>query len=413
MRRFNFAAVLLVGLSAIGQPLLAAQRNYDRQMSVAAHELGAPQISSVQLQLNHTMATLTAAHELNTAAVRLIRTAATSFDNAHRMFKLCPDQNVCDVPYSFPEAAMAHMNTTQLENAQKPTKEAGGYTQDGETAGNTSSSSQEPGDLLFQFIAHHLDKSLEQRDRSDTTSWGTVLDAGTGMHSLAWLVAQQKKTAKLVAVTASPSQAEALQQQFKDKLRPQDEILTGDWADSTFLSNFQADVIAADYLIGAIDGFSPYFQDRIFSRLVQHLKPGGWLYVVGLEPFSNSEPTSKATELLQQVARVRDACILLAGHRCYREYPQEWVHRQLEQVKCRMDASERWPNVYSARQVERQIQVGRDKLPFFPDTQLADEMAKYLDQLSQETRKPCSNDQTHSFGFDYVVCAEHQPESSS
>ncbi|CEL92028.1 unnamed protein product [Vitrella brassicaformis CCMP3155] len=409
MRRFNFAAALLVGLSTLRQPLLVAQRNYDRQMAVAAHELGAQQISSVQLQLqlNHT-----AAHELNTAAARLIRTAATSFDNAHRMFKLCADQNVCDVPYSFAEAAMAHMNTTRLENAQKPMKEAGGYTQDGETAGNTSSSSQEPGDLLYQFIAEHLDKALKQRGRSDATSWGTVLDAGTGMDSLTWLVAQQKKTAKLVAVTADPSRAEDLQQQFKDKLRPQDEILLGNWDDSTFLSNFQADVIVAGYLIGAIDGFSPYFQDRILSRHVQHLKPGGWLYVVGLEPFSNSESTSKADKLLQQVARVRDACILLAGHRCYREYPQDWVHRQLQQVNCRIDASERWPNVYSSRQVERQIQVGRDKLPFFPDTQLADEMAKYLDQLSQETREVFSNDQKHTFGFDYVVCAEYQPESS-
>ncbi|CEM33685.1 unnamed protein product [Vitrella brassicaformis CCMP3155] len=409
MRRFNFAAVLLGGLSAIGQPLLAAQRNYDRQMSMAAHELGAQQISSVQLQLNHTMATLTAAHELNTAAARLIRTAATSFD------KLCADQNVCDIPYSFAEAAMAHMNTTQLENAEKPSKEAGGYTQDGETAGNTASSSQEPGDLLLQFIAQHLDTSLKQRGRSDAASWGVVLDAGTGLQSLTWLVAQQKKTTKLVAVTGSDSEAEPLRQQFKDKLRPQDEILTGNWADSTFLSNFQADVIVADYLIGAIDGdgFAPYFQDRILSRLVQHLKPRGWLYIVGLEPFSNSEATSKATELLQQVARVRDACILLAGHRCYREYPQDWVHRQLQKVKCRIDASKQWPNFYSARQVERQIQVLRDKLPFFLDTQLADKMAKYLDQLSQETRELYSNDQKHSFGFDYVVCAEHQPESSS
>jgi 2-polyprenyl-6-methoxyphenol hydroxylase-like FAD-dependent oxidoreductase len=38
----------------------------------------------------------------------------------------------------------------------------------------------------------------------------------------------------------------------------------------------------ADYLVGAIDGFSPYFQDRAFPRLARHLAPGGRMYVIGL-----------------------------------------------------------------------------------------------------------------------------------
>ncbi len=40
------------------------------------------------------------------------------------------------------------------------------------------------------------------------------------------------------------------------------------------------DVILADYLIGAVDGFSPYFQDIILDKLRHHLNPGGRVYIV-------------------------------------------------------------------------------------------------------------------------------------
>jgi hypothetical protein len=30
--------------------------------------------------------------------------------------------------------------------------------------------------------------------------------------------------------------------------------------------------------------------------------------------------------------KIQDACILLAGHRCYREYPMEWIQQQILQL---------------------------------------------------------------------------------
>ena len=47
-------------------------------------------------------------------------------------------------------------------------------------------------------------------------------------------------------------------------------------------------MILADYLIGAMDGFSPFKQDLIFGRLAQHLAPKGVLYIIGLEPIPYS-----------------------------------------------------------------------------------------------------------------------------
>jgi len=51
------------------------------------------------------------------------------------------------------------------------------------------------------------------------------------------------------------------------------EIIIGNWDNVDFLLGRKFDTILADYLIGAIDGFSPYFQDLVFERLLQHLKP--------------------------------------------------------------------------------------------------------------------------------------------
>lgn len=50
-------------------------------------------------------------------------------------------------------------------------------------------------------------------------------------------------------------------------MRPQDEVLVGNWMDDEFCANLgKFDTILADYLIGAVDGFSPYAQDVILKR---------------------------------------------------------------------------------------------------------------------------------------------------
>lgn len=51
------------------------------------------------------------------------------------------------------------------------------------------------------------------------------------------------------------------------RLRPGDSILVGNWMDDGFCSRLDLyDTILADYLIGAVDGFSPYEQDTIIAR---------------------------------------------------------------------------------------------------------------------------------------------------
>lgn len=110
--------------------------------------------------------------------------------------------------------------------------------------------------------------------------WGSFLDAGTGTNSIKWV--SGLKTDRWVAVTGATGHAIQVRDASDPVRRAQDRIMVGNWADPTLLSNERFDTILADYLIGAVEGFAPYFQERMFRRL--HALSGGRLYLVGLEP---------------------------------------------------------------------------------------------------------------------------------
>ena len=143
------------------------------------------------------------------------------------------------------------------------------------------------------------------------TPWGSVLDAGTGRHSLSFV--KSLPTIRWTAVTARPDPALNVE-------RPDDRIVVGNWTDTTLLSGESFDTALVDYVVGALDGFAPHFQDAFFTRLRPHCR--GRIYVIGLEPYGIAHDEGGA--IVWEIARLRDACILLAGDRCYREYPRAW-----------------------------------------------------------------------------------------
>lgn len=91
----------------------------------------------------------------------------------------------------------------------------------------------------------------------------------------------------------------------------------------------QSDTILVDYLVGAMDKFSAsaYFQDVIFERLNTHLRPGGKLLILGMEPISDDN--DGVAKITTDIKHAQDACQLLAGERPYREYPLSWIERSL------------------------------------------------------------------------------------
>jgi hypothetical protein len=78
-------------------------------------------------------------------------------------------------------------------------------------------------------------------------------------------------TSNITAITGDRKRQIQLEDVFKNRLRPQDRIVTGNWKDNKMLDGQVYDVVLADYLLGSLDGFAPYFQDRLFERIKPHV----------------------------------------------------------------------------------------------------------------------------------------------
>lgn len=242
-----------------------------------------------------------------------------------------------------------------------------------------------------------------------------MLDAGTGAHSLSWI--SQLPTDKWTAVTASEQMAAEVRKARGVRWRPQDGVAIGNWEDDSFLQGEQFDVIIADYLIGAVEGFAPYTQDLIMPRLRRHLKPGGKIYVIGLEPIP--ERAAGDADLICEVRRVRDAMILLAGHRCYREFPLTWMERHLEQAGYTVDEATRFPILYSKYSIVRQLNVGRSKLDIIRKkhgAMLSGALGASCDALEEKIASVFQGATADGqpvrlrLGFDYVIqCSPAEP----
>jgi hypothetical protein len=116
--------------------------------------------------------------------------------------------------------------------------------------------------------------------------WGSVLDSGTGDHSLQWILSLG--AARWTAVTADGERHAGMITKFAGAMRPADRILLGNWLDPGFLIDPLSgqpevfDFVIEDYLLGAVEGFAPYFQNEVFARIRPHV--GRALLLVGLEP---------------------------------------------------------------------------------------------------------------------------------
>lgn len=295
-------------------------------------------------------------------------------------------------------------------------------------------------DALFTYI--------ERCQREYGKPFNKLLDAGTGTHSLRWIAALMDNSDGLpvddplyvqryTAITADEIMRKAVVKEA-DQLGMVDkgDIVIGNWfslkeddnnkdtvtmseeelasgnglsngSSSTFLADQKFDTILADYLIGALDGFSPYYQDLLLSRLNRHLNPGGRIYIVGLQPIPDH--VDDDANIVCKITKVRDACILLAGHRCYREYPVDWVVRHIQKIpQLRVVKISQFPILYSHDTIVRQLNVARSKLPLFPTPGLAKEMETVIQDLEQESYKLTQKSRNGKLkiGFDYVLVIE-------
>jgi hypothetical protein len=229
--------------------------------------------------------------------------------------------------------------------------------------------------------------------------WGDFLDAGTGKHSLKWL--SKLQTSSWTAVTGDIYRAKKLRKEFS--LRPQDQIISGNWLNHGLLKNRSFDVVLADYLLGAIEGFAPYFQNQLFHRLRSVVK--SQLYVIGQEPLEAC-PENGGAKLINRISRLRDSCILLAGHRCYREYPLEWVKRQLDADGFRVIHSKAIPIRFGPNFINRQLDVCLRKLPFIPPGNFNAGLETEIEKLREEALCFVGKIGGIRYGSDYIISAK-------
>lgn len=255
-----------------------------------------------------------------------------------------------------------------------------------------------PADALFS--------SLEQFH--GMRPYGRFLDAGTGLHSLKWI--QGLQTSSWTAITADNKMRDQLinNPAVNTSMRMSDALIVGNWMDDNFCSQLGTfDTILADYLIGAVEGFSPYEQDTIIARLKNHLNPNGRLYFVGMNPIPDE--IALPTKIVSEVRQARDACILLAGHRCYREFPLSWMIRHIDQSGMTVVGSKKFTIMHSETSVIRQLKVAQSKLSLLQNNPLRNGMDKYLLDLEARVKEVMKiNGSKIALSFDYVMAVEHK-----
>lgn len=232
--------------------------------------------------------------------------------------------------------------------------------------------------------------------------WGSVLDAGTGRSSMQWLLGLE--TTRWTAVTGARAMAEAALRGVEDRVREQDRVIVGNWADPDLLRGERYDTVLADYLLGAIEGFAPYWQDRLFDRLRPLVTRR--FYLLGLQPYVPGVPTDADGRLVNEIGRLRDACLLLSNDQPYREYPLDWTLRQLERAAFRVVDAETIAIRYGERFVHSQLDMCAQAVGRLRNRALAAPMLAHIADLRTRAVAHIAREGGLRHGHDYIVVAE-------
>lgn len=237
------------------------------------------------------------------------------------------------------------------------------------------------------------------------SAWGSVLDAGSGVKSALWI--SGLATTSWTAVSADAAHLDEIRSHVAPRMRPEDQLILGNWSDRSLLENARYDHVFADYLIGSIEGYAPYLQEAIVRRLRPLI--GRRIYLTGVDPYLMEVADTPAGEIVQALGRLRDATGLLAGVRLYREYPAEWVIDRLEQVGLRPVFADRFPCVYSIDWLEAQIaDCGRLRQNIAHDPGLTTALEATANELAARGRTIAAESGGLAWGTEYVIAAEPQ-----
>ncbi|MEL6686398.1 MAG: class I SAM-dependent methyltransferase [Pseudomonadota bacterium] len=233
--------------------------------------------------------------------------------------------------------------------------------------------------------------------------WGWMLDAGTGVNSLRWVSGLE--TDRWTAVAGSARERDFSQEAVQDRMRSGDQVIAGNWGDPDFLKGESFDTVLADYLLGAIEGFAPYFQPYLFARLRPLTKDR--LYITGLEPYvPTHRPEDAAGRVVWEIGRFRDSCMLLSGVMPYREYPALWVCDRLRESRFSILKVKHFDIRHGPKFVDAQINLCAPSLDRIEDRSLAEALRQHGESLRQQAHKIIDSEGALRTGQNYVIAAK-------
>lgn len=267
--------------------------------------------------------------------------------------------------------------------------------------------------------------------RDEVPYWGEVLDAGSGPGSFKFLLSQPYE--KLTGVTAAEEMRKDILGGMEKWLADEEEddkdakLILGNWGEGHGpLTGRQFDVVLSDYLLGAIDHFSPHKQEDIFDRVMDLIKPGGTLVLCGLQPYDmrsegkkekdlaeanndvsllDAKEGAKALQLLLDVESIRDASFMLSRQRPYREIPEWWVKQKLDAAGLKVTSRKLFPKVQMTGRLEQQLDWAANLADEVDDDPLSDSLQARIKQLRKKVRKSKAFKDGYPVSYDYTIVA--------
>lgn len=130
------------------------------------------------------------------------------------------------------------------------------------------------------------------------------------------------------------------------------------------------------------------------------------IYVIGLQPNLHERPDGVAGRLINEIARLRDASLLLAGDRPYREYPLDWTLRSLEAAGFHLVDAQEFPINYGTRFIESQLAMCTQAAGKLTDRRLAMAIVRNAADLKARALTASQMMGGLPYGTDYVIAAE-------
>ena len=246
-------------------------------------------------------------------------------------------------------------------------------------------------DQIYKWLGTHFEEG------------GDLLDAGTGFGSLCWLL--RRKYDSLTAVTATDEGmygATPLREMTRNR---NVSVVVGNWRDQEFLSDQTYDIVVADYLFGATERYWAYGADELLGRLLDRVRPGGTLLIVGLEPYELVlDRNDKDDKLVLEVEAVGDAAATAAFEPNYRELPERWIRERIARTtQFNVVATERFPMRLTARSLQRQLVFARDCLVKIEDDGLRAAFEARVRALDKELSVWARKGKSHRRARNYAI----------